>query len=72
MPSHVMAVGDLSAFVGTCFSLISVLSHISALLADAKIGVFAISACDTDYVLTHAADFERAPDVLRNAGYDIA
>ncbi|KFI62093.1 ACT domain-containing protein [Bifidobacterium cuniculi] len=53
------------------FSLIGILSRISALLADAGIGIFAISTYNTDYVLTHAADFERALDVLRDAGYKV-
>lgn len=53
------------------FSLIGILSRISTLLADAGIGIFAISTYNTDYVLVHTDDFERALDVLRDAGYEI-
>lgn len=36
------------------FSLIGILSKISALLADAEIGIFAVSTYNTDYILTKA------------------
>ena len=53
------------------FSLIGILSDISRHLADNKIGIFAISTYNTDYILTKENDFEKALDVLRCAGYDI-
>lgn len=53
------------------FSLIGVLSKISALLAENRIGIFAISTYNTDYILTRKADFSRALDVLSGAGYTV-
>ncbi len=54
------------------FSLVGILSKISAILADNKIGIFAISTYNTDYILTKSENFNRALLVLRNSGYDIA
>lgn len=53
------------------FSLIGILSKISALLAENKIGIFAVSTYNTDYILTKRANFEKAIQVLKNAGYAI-
>ena len=53
------------------FSLIGILAGISGLLAENSIGLFAVSTYNTDYILTKAENFERALDVLRNAGYII-
>ncbi len=50
------------------FSLIGILARISTLLADHKIGIFAISTYNTDYVLTKAENFDRAIQVLREEG----
>ncbi|MCH5251482.1 MAG: ACT domain-containing protein [Lachnospiraceae bacterium] len=46
------------------FSLIGILSKISALLAENNIGIFVLSTYNTDYVLTKANDFEKALDIL--------
>lgn len=54
------------------FSLIGILSKISALLAEAGIGIFAVSTYNTDYILTKKENFGRALDVLRAAGYAVA
>lgn len=54
------------------FSLIGILSRISGLLADAGIGIFAVSTYNTDYILVKEENFGRALDVLADAGYDIA
>ncbi|MBU9728694.1 ACT domain-containing protein [Diplocloster modestus] len=51
------------------FSLIGILSRISALLADNGIGIFALSTFNTDYILTKAGDFTRAVEILSDAGY---
>lgn len=51
------------------FSLVGILSEVSGALADAGIGIFAVSTYNTDYVLVKAADFDRATDVLARAGY---
>ena len=53
------------------FSLVGILAKISALLAKAGIGIFAISTYNTDYILTKEADFDRALDVLTENGYEI-
>jgi hypothetical protein len=51
------------------FSLIGILSKISSLLAANKIGIFAISTFNTDYILTKKEDFDKAIDVLKTEGY---
>lgn len=53
------------------FSLIGILSKIANLLAQAKIGIFAISTFNTDYVLVKSGNFETALEVLKSAGYEI-
>lgn len=53
------------------FSLIGILSEISGVLAENKIGIFAISTFNTDYVLTKEANYQRALDALARAGYEI-
>lgn len=53
------------------FSLIGILSGISALLAENKIGIFVISTYNTDYILTKEEDFPKALKVLLDAGYEI-
>jgi len=50
------------------FSLIGILSEISALLAENKIGIFAVSTYNTDYILTKKENFNKAIDILRKAG----
>ena len=51
------------------FSLIGILAEISRILADGRIGIFAISTFNTDYILTKSEDFERAISLLKAAGY---
>ena len=53
------------------FSLIGILAKISALLADANIGIFAVSTYNTDYIFTKKDRFEAALSVLKAAGYEI-
>ncbi len=53
------------------FSLIGILSKISGLLADQKIGIFAISTFNTDYILVKEENYQKALDVLSEAGYQI-
>ena len=53
------------------FSLVGVLARISEILARNKIGIFAVSTFDTDYILTKAADFDRALSAMREEGYKI-
>jgi hypothetical protein len=51
--------------------LIGILSKISTLLADNKIGIFAISTYNTDYILTKAENYLRALEILSEAGYQV-
>jgi len=54
------------------FSMIGILSEISGILAENKIGIFVISTYNTDYVLTKKENYQRALDILNRAGYKIA
>lgn len=53
------------------FSLIGILSEITTLLAKQKIGVFAVSTYNTDYVLIKAEHYSKALNVMEQAGYRI-
>lgn len=53
------------------FSLTGVLSGLSGVLAENKIGLFAISTFNTDYILVKEENFERALNVLRQSGYAV-
>ena len=53
------------------FSLIGILSKISTLLAENKIGIFAVSTYNTDYILTKEENFDKSIAVLENNGYVI-
>ena len=53
------------------FSLIGILSNISSVLAENKIGIFAVSTYNTDYILVKEENFGRALKVLEDAGYEI-
>ena len=53
------------------FSLTGILSGIAAPLAEAKIGLFAVSTYDTDYILVKEEDLDRAAQALRSAGYGV-
>ena len=53
------------------FSLIGILSKISGILAENKIGIFAVSTFNTDYILVKEENFEHALDVLSESGYSI-
>lgn len=53
------------------FSLVGILSAISAHLAENGIGIFAVSTYDTDYIFTKTENFQKALDVLSKAGYAV-
>ena len=53
------------------FSLIGILSKTSRILADSKIGIFAVSTYNTDYILVKEENFNRAVRVLSESGYEI-
>lgn len=53
------------------FSIIGILSKISTLLAENKIGIFAVSTFNTDYILTKEENFDKAISILKENGYII-
>ncbi len=53
------------------FSLVGILSRLSSVLADAGIGIFAVSTYNTDYILVKEKNFERALEELCKAGYTV-
>ena len=58
--------------VGTLdFSLTGILSRIATVLADERIGIFAVSTYDTDYILVKRENLDRAAEALKRAGYGI-
>lgn len=54
------------------FSLIGILSKISAILAENKIGIFAVSTYNTDYIFVKEENFDKAINALKDNGYDVA
>lgn len=52
------------------FSLIGILAPIASILAQNKIGIFAVSTYNTDYILIKKENFDSAVKVLEKAGYD--
>ena len=52
------------------FEMTGVLASILNPLADAKVGIFAISTYDTDYVLIQADQLAAADEALRLAGHE--
>ncbi len=52
------------------FSLVGILARISSVLAAEKIGIFAVSTFDTDYILVKAENLGRALAALDRAGYE--
>lgn len=53
------------------FSLIGILARISGILAENRIGLFAVSTYNTDYILVKSDAFERAESVLAEGGYTV-
>ena len=51
------------------FSLTGILSSLSGTLAEAKVGIFAVSTYNTDYILVKTKDLSRAVESLRAAGH---
>ena len=53
------------------FSLTGILARLSAVLAEAEIGIFAVSTFNTDYILTKSVHFDReAQRILGGRYYD--
>ena len=53
------------------FSLIGILARISAVLAEAEIGIFAVSTYDTDYIFIKEENRTKAMTALAAAGYTL-
>ncbi len=53
------------------FSLIGILSKLSGILAEHKIGIFAVSTYNTDYILVKEENFDRAMEALISEGYTV-
>ena len=53
------------------FSLTGILSKLSAILAENRIGIFAVSTFNTDYILVKKENFTRAMNVLAAEGYEV-
>ena len=53
------------------FSLIGILSKITSILAENKIGVFVVSTYNTDYIFVKDFNYQNAVNALRNADYEI-
>lgn len=53
------------------FSLIGILAKISTILAEIKVGIFAVSTFNTDYILVKGENYEKALQALEAAGYKI-
>lgn len=53
------------------FSLIGILSRISAILTQNKIGIFVVSTYNTDYILVKKENYQRALEALETEGYRV-
>ncbi len=53
------------------FSLVGILSRLSNILAAHRIGIFAVSTFNTDYILVKEENFLRALAALEEAGYEV-
>ena len=53
------------------FSLVGILSGITDILAENRIGIFAVSTYNTDYILVKAEEFDRAMQILSRHGYSV-
>ena len=72
MPEETLAREDGWSALRVCgildFSLTGILSRVSSALSDARIGLFAVSTYNTDYILVKEADLERAVSALESSG----
>lgn len=53
------------------FSLIGILARIASLLAENGISIFAVSTYNTDYVLVKKENYEKALELLSQAGWSV-
>ncbi|MBR4235380.1 MAG: ACT domain-containing protein [Clostridia bacterium] len=54
------------------FALIGILAKLSGILAAHKIGIFAVSTYNTDYILVKEENFARALSILASEGYTVS
>ena len=54
------------------FDLVGIIASVTVPLAAADVGVFVVSTYDTDLVLVHEEDLDRAIDVLDTAGHRLS
>lgn len=72
VPDGVLCAGGYAALMvqgPLDFSLVGILSPISAVLAQANVSIFALSTYDTDYILMRESDRAAAAEALAKAGY---
>ena len=53
------------------FSLIGILYSVSKILAESKIGIFAVSTYNTDYIFLKKENYQKGLEVLEAAGYQV-
>lgn len=53
------------------FSLVGILAKLSGILAEHKIGIFAVSTYNTDYILVKEENLNRALEALASEGYTV-
>lgn len=53
------------------FSLVGILAEISRILAQEKIGIFAVSTFNTDYIFVKQENFTGAKKALLKAGHEV-
>jgi hypothetical protein len=74
VPDNVKVDGDWRCFKlhgPFPFSLVGILNSVTIPLAQANVGIFAISTYDTDYVLIKESNLSRAITTLRDAGHTL-
>ena len=54
------------------FSLVGILSGISAVLTNHGISIFAVSTYNTDYIFIKEENYQKALDILMTSGYTVA
>lgn len=54
------------------FSLIGILSKISGILAEHRIGIFAVSTYNTDYIFVKEENYSAALSALEKEGFEIS
>ena len=53
-------------------TLVGILAGIAGLLAENGISIFAVSTFNTDYILVKKENYQKALEILEQAGYEIA